>query len=138
MFDVIGLMTRQDEKEIIRQAAGWLDARGCIVLDCPEAPDKLKTEMKRQMDDGELEIRSIYNPATRHLHIRPRFFALSGEIIELRDNYADPAEKTLGIRRYLYTREELVNLLREADFDVDNDLISPTRGNITLVGRRSR
>jgi len=138
MLDLVGLMSRKDETRIIRRAVTWLKADGRLVLDCPHEPDKTVMETKQVIDGEILEIRSSYDPRTRRLHMRPRFHESSGNIIELCDCYADPTEQRLGIVRYLYSKKELVELLKEGGLDVEENPLCHTKKNITLVGRRAR
>ena len=136
MLDLIGLLSRKDEVQIIRQVADWLNEDGHLIIDCPREPDKTESEMEREFDDGILQVRSTYDPRTRHLHMKPRFRELSGSTIELCDCYAEPTEQHLGIVRYLYPQEELAELLNGGGFDIEESHHLHSKELLMFVARK--
>jgi SAM-dependent methyltransferase len=136
MLDLIGLMSRKDEVQIIRRAADWLNEGGHLILDCPREPDKTETEMERELDGGILQIRSIYNPRTRNFHMRPKFHKPTGITIELCDCYAEPTEQRLGIVRYLYPKEDLAKLLNGEGFEIEESHYRHSKELFTFVARK--
>lgn len=136
MLDLVGLMSREDDFGLIRNASRWLSPGGVLVVDCPKEPSKTEGESRQEMDDGSLEYHWTYNTKTRLQHIVPTFHAEHGEIIELSDPYDSSREEHVGVLRYLYQRSELHDLLKAAGLGVRPVASHWNEGYYLLIGER--
>jgi len=133
ILDVIGLLSREDEVQIIRRVAGWLKPGGYLLIDCPFKPGKSKTIIEKEFGGGKLRLESTFERQTRQLHIKPQFHKPGGKVIELCDPYAKPMKQQTGIVRYIYPKKELGDLLRANGFDIQECHHNYSKGQYTFT-----
>jgi len=114
MLGLVGLMSKEDDANLIARAGGWLSASGRLLVDCPLEPTEHSNRWQKTIEDGVLDFRSGYDPHTRIQHLTPEFTVADKEIVELVDIYdkEKPGSATAtGVLRYLYPIEELTQMM---------------------------
>ena len=111
IIETLGLMSNEDDAELIRKAAAWLKPGAKLLVDFPkesEDPDGQNTAMT---PEGLLTVTYSYEPTTRLQSIVPVLDRGRGNTIELMDPY-DPGRGSVeGLVRYIYAFDEMSSLL---------------------------
>ncbi len=134
MLELAGLLGMADDVSLVRRAKHWLRQHGLLVLDCPSTPETPEGRTRQLFDDGVLEYHWTFDVTTRLQHIVPEFRMTSGETIELHDPYDPSQQDHVGVLRYLYPKDEMVDLLVEAGFSVREVAPSWREGYYLLIG----
>ncbi|MDP7067258.1 MAG: class I SAM-dependent methyltransferase [Acidimicrobiales bacterium] len=115
IIETLGLMSKEDDADLISRVATWLKPGGGLLADCPkgsEGPDSKGTRAS-PVPGGRLTMTWNYDPRFRIQSITPRFERDDGTTIELMDPY-DPSRGSVeGILRYIYPISELRSMLNE-------------------------
>lgn len=116
LFETIGLMKKQDDQSVLAKAYSCLSANGTLLVDCPYPPEKEQSSWTKEFPEGILKFELNYNSKKRIRHIDPLFTKNSGEIIKLHDPYNTEYGDQTGIFRYLYSEDELSEMLERVGF----------------------
>jgi len=119
LFDTVGLMSKADDELLIGRMRQWLRRGGRMAVDSPSPPKENQSKFSWQLPDGLLELERTYEPATRILHQDFVFTSNSGEMTRLYDPYDPARQDHNGVLRYLYSREELAEMMRRCGFSVE-------------------
>ncbi len=111
LFEVLGLMSASDERDLCGRIADWLTPGGCLLIDVTDAPTERSGGWRHELEGGILEVTWQYDPDTRVQHMEPLFRAADGVVIELRDAYDRDAPVATGVTRHLHTDAEVRELL---------------------------
>jgi SAM-dependent methyltransferase len=120
ILGLTGLMSRADDAALIAKARQWLMPAGRLLIDCQAPPDEQQLTWSREFPDGMLQMEVIYNPQTRLLWFNPTF-ETDGTLIVLHDPYDKDKPNETGFARYLYPKQELVELIAAAGFSVQEE-----------------
>ncbi|MGD9201610.1 MAG: class I SAM-dependent methyltransferase [Chitinispirillia bacterium] len=113
IFEVIGLMRKNDDINIITRSAEWLKSGGSIVIDCPKEPKENISTRKWSFPEGHLTFNVRYNPNSKKLEIIPLFIRNDGTEITLFDSFYNN-NRAEGIQRYIYPIDELKAILEDS------------------------
>jgi len=108
-----------------------------VLIDAPLEPTQPIHEWTREFPDGLLTFRSEYHASQRIMHLNPKFRTQDGTTIELYDPY-DPIRSNgqTGVWRYLYSSEELKQILKDLGFTVINGEHCSASDHYLLVAHR--
>ena len=134
LFDTLGLMSKADDELLIRRMRQWLRKGGRAAVDCPSPPKENQSEFSWQLSDGLLELERTYEPASRMLHQDFIFTSSSGEMTRLYDPYDPVRQDHNGVLRYLYSREELAEIMRRSGFSIDTIPHYMNEGDYAFAG----
>jgi len=115
IIETLGLMSREDDSDLISRAATWLKPEGKLLADCPkgsEGPDSEGTRVA-PVPGGSVTVTWSYEPTSRMQRITPRFDRDDGTTIELKDPYDPGRGPAEGVLRYIYPISELRDVFRE-------------------------
>lgn len=136
IFEVLGLMSRQNDIDMIRWASGWLKPGGSLMIDCPKEPDET-SENIWDLPEGRLIFRASYDPGTRIQRILPSLIQENGTTIQLFDPYDPDKGKGEGVYRYIYPVDELTQILEGQGLNVEEMEHFSSPAHYTLTGRKS-
>lgn len=116
LFGVVGLMSVEDDTELMANCFRWLDRGGSLLVDCDT--DLAKTEtIESQHERGTILWHWTSDPETRTNMLTAELHSEDGKIIGLRDPI-DPARGAHeGLHRYIYPKEQLTEMLSVIGFD---------------------
>lgn len=112
IIETIGLMSIEDDIDLIARSARWLKPGGAMIIDCPKALKENHIEHQWDFPNGRLIFKTHYEPETRIQKILPTFTQKEGTQIKLFDPY-DKDKGEEGVRRYLYPLSELTKIMRD-------------------------
>lgn len=117
MIETLGLMSKEEDSALIKKCYDWLGSKGKIVVDIPvEVP--IENNWSKAFSYGTAKCFSKFVEKTRLQYIDFQFENNDGSTFGLYDPYDKQRYNGLGLCRYLYTKEELQQLLAKAGFQV--------------------
>jgi SAM-dependent methyltransferase len=120
IFGLTGLMSQADDAALVTRVRQWLVPGGRLLIDCQTPPDEQQLTWSREFSDGMMQMEVTYNPQTRLLWFNPTF-ETDDTLIVLRDPYDTNKPMETGFARYLYPKQELVELIAAAGFSVQEE-----------------
>lgn len=117
ILETIGLMSHEEDLDLLKRAFAWLKPGGKVVTDCPLKPS-LKNDWSKEFQDGRVDAFTSFDEQTRIHQLNFEFYPKNGEPFNLQDPYCSERNQGPGITRYIYTQPELTHLLQAAGFKV--------------------
>ncbi|MBC7467659.1 MAG: class I SAM-dependent methyltransferase [Bdellovibrio sp.] len=117
MIETLGLMSPQNDALLLKRCYDWLGQNGKVVIDIPVEVPKENNWIKT-FTYGAAKCFSRFDVKTRLQSIDFQFEENDGTIFGLYDPLDKPRYDGPGICRYLYTKEEMRQLLTQAGFEV--------------------
>jgi len=117
LHETLGLMSHDDDLNLLERALTWLKRGGRILTDCPVSPVS-QNSWSKEFRDGTLVARTSFNEKTRIHQLDFEFHPQDGEAFILFDPYCPEIRNRTGITRYIYTLPELAGLMESAGFRV--------------------
>lgn len=114
-IESVGLVEKAEDMALIQGVHHWLRPLGRFIIDCSETAETSNSWSKR-FQDGEVFGESSFDPETRIQKIGFQFVQTDGQAIGLKDPLDS---ETPGIKRYLYSKAELIAMLESAGFEVE-------------------
>jgi SAM-dependent methyltransferase len=136
LFEVLGLMSTEDDACLLRRVFGWLRPGGVILLDSPLPPQPTESHLERETRDGFFTLTASYDPQTRLQRLSPRLLTTAGTTITLRDPYDPGRGDHEGVLRYIYDKEQLVGTLTTLGFAVQEHNHYSSPHHYLLVGHK--
>lgn len=115
LLETIGLMSRQDDKNLIQKCHAWLKSSGRIIIDCPEVVE-IKNSWNKDFPEGRVYGNSSFDTDTRIQNIQFTFKPNYEEEFGLKDSNNEGNGDKPGIIRYLYPKTEIISLLKNVGF----------------------
>ncbi len=117
ILEMLGLMNKEDDFKLLENSYKWLDKNGIIIVDCPEPSSATPNYWEKEFKEGLLKFETEYNSASQIQTITPAL--INGEdTIQLYDPYSIDKGDHTGVKRYLYSKDELSVMLGKAGFEV--------------------
>ncbi len=110
LIETIGLMSKEDDKNLIENCYSWLKQGGKIIIDCPEAME-MKNSWSKDFPEGTIFGNSSFDEDSRLQNIQFSFKPSSGEEFGLKDSYNEANGDKSGILRYLYPKNEIFQMV---------------------------
>lgn len=114
-IETIGLMSKQNDKNLIQKCHSWLKPNGKIIIDCPEVVE-IKNSWNKDFPEGRVSGNSSFDTGTRIQNIQFTFKPNSEEEFGLKDSHNEANGDNPGIIRYLYPKAEIISLLKDIGF----------------------
>lgn len=115
ILETCGLLNEKEEADLIKKCFSWLKPRGKMILDCPEVVEK-SNSWSKEFPFGKVHCKSYFDSSSKIQRIEHTFQEPSGNIFGLFDPIRDQLP---GISRYIYTKGELISLMMNAGFVVN-------------------
>ena len=135
-LESVGLVNKKEDQILFNRISKWLKPGAKFIVDCPK---KVETENSwtKKFPSGEVSGKSSYDKNTQIQKIDFVFKDNLGEIFGLLDP-TDPIRNSgSGIARYLYSKDELTEMLNLAGFEVIEVPHYYEKNYFSLVGTKS-
>jgi 2-polyprenyl-3-methyl-5-hydroxy-6-metoxy-1,4-benzoquinol methylase len=120
VLETLGLMDKEDDQKLLEKSFSWLNKNGKIIVDCPDPSSTTSSSWTRKLNQGTLQFESSFDKQTSIQTITPKLTQNNNEEIQLYDPYSSEKGNYYGVKRYLYSKDELKNILSEIGFIVNN------------------
>lgn len=113
IHETIGLMSKEDDLDLLKRSFSWLKPGGRIVTDCPKRPS-IKNDWSKEFPDGRVDAFTSFDETTRIHQLNFEFHPKNGEAFNLYDPYCPKRHDGAGITRYIYTQPEITVMMEKA------------------------
>lgn len=116
LFGVVGLMSVEDDTELLANCFRWLVPGAFLLVDCDT--DLAETEtIETESKLGTIQWHWSSDPETRTNMLTPELHRQDGMIVGLKDPIDHGRGAHEGLHRYIYPKEELTGVLSAIGFD---------------------
>jgi SAM-dependent methyltransferase len=120
VIETLGLMSRDHDLSLLKNAFKWLRNGGSIVVDGPLKPS-VQNSWEKEFPSGKVFARTSFDENTRLHQLNFEFWPVKGEPFLLRDTQGSARDTGAGLTRYIYPPEELLDLLAEVGFQARSE-----------------
>ena len=118
IFETLGLLKKEEDYKLLQEAYQWLKPGGRVAVDCPVAPSE-KNFWEIDFPHGKVQAATSFDLATRIHKLKFNFYPTSGEPFKLEDANCSNYSSEPGISRFIYTDQELREILEKIGFKVE-------------------
>ena len=117
IFETLGLLTKEEDLKLLDNTFKWLKKGGRIAVDCPVKPHE-KNVWEKEFSSGKVLADTSFDVQTRIHKLKFEFYPKDGEPFILKDSTCSNYDPEPGISRYIYTQDELHEILSHVGYKV--------------------
>lgn len=117
MFGLVGLMSKDDDAELLKKVSRWLKLGGSLLVDCDRELARTDTT-RTNHPDGFILWNWTSDRRTRTNKLTPELHRRDGVVVELRDPIDPTRGDHSGLHRYVYPEDELTQMIEASGFSV--------------------
>jgi SAM-dependent methyltransferase len=133
-FDTFGLLSLEEEQELVKKMQAALGPEGTLLIDCPRREDQVFQRLWWPLGGGHLLQESRYDKTTCVSTNEYMFIEESGERVVLADPFDKSRGDHTGVHRYIYSANELAELVRSTGLSAE-PVPHQRKGYEMIIGR---
>lgn len=133
-FDTLGLLSLEDEKNLLGRMRASLAPGGVLAVDAPMRTGQKPQRQWWPVRDGYLLLDTHWDAGQSLQHIEPVFIEGDGTKVLLEDPYDPKQQPPTGVRRYIYPSDELLKLVEDTGLQAKS-IEHQRRGYYMVVGK---